>query len=82
MGSPPQRDERPFTEPRVVAAIADLSDVDPILVSPPKVLHLVSSREIGGFLPPQRGLFPAPLVHVPPICSQTSAGPIRIWSPS
>jgi hypothetical protein len=42
-----------LTEPRVVAAIADLADVDAILVPPPKILHLVSSREIAGFLPPQ-----------------------------
>ena len=42
-----------LTDPRVVAAIADLADVDPILVPPPKVLHLVSNREIAGFLPPQ-----------------------------
>ena len=40
------------------AAVADLADVDPILVSPPKVLHLVSSREIAGFLPPK--LQPSP----------------------
>ena len=42
-----------LTEPRVVAAIADLADVDPILVPPPRLLHLVSSREIAGFLPSQ-----------------------------
>ena len=42
-----------LTEPRVVAAIADLADVDPILVPPPRILHLVSSHEIAGFLPPQ-----------------------------
>jgi hypothetical protein len=42
-----------LTDPRVVAAIADLADVDPILVPPPMVLHVVSSREIAGFLPPQ-----------------------------
>jgi len=42
-----------LTDPRVAAAIADLADVDLILVPPPRVLHLVSSREIAGFLPPQ-----------------------------
>jgi hypothetical protein len=42
-----------LTDPRVVAAIADLADVDPMLVPPPRVLHLVSNREIAGFLPPQ-----------------------------
>jgi Putative DNA-binding domain len=42
-----------LTDPRVVRAIADLADVDPILVPPPRILHLVSSREIAGFLPPQ-----------------------------
>ena len=42
-----------LSDPRVVAAIADLADVDPILVPPPTVLHIVSSREIAGFLPPQ-----------------------------
>jgi len=41
-----------LTDSRVVAAIADLADVDPILVPPPRVLHIVSSREIAGFLPP------------------------------
>jgi hypothetical protein len=29
------------------------ADVDPILVPPPRILHLVSSQEIAGFLPPQ-----------------------------
>jgi len=42
-----------LTGPRVVAAIADLADVDPILVPQPRILHLVSSREIAGFLPPR-----------------------------
>jgi hypothetical protein len=42
-----------LTDPRVAAAIADLADVDPILVPPPRVLHLISNREIVGFLPPQ-----------------------------
>src|SRR5947199_730888 len=39
-----------LTEPGVIAAIADLADVDPVLVPPPRILHLVSSREITGFL--------------------------------
>jgi hypothetical protein len=42
-----------LTEPRVVAAIADLADVDPILVPAPGIVHIVSSREIAEFLPPQ-----------------------------
>jgi hypothetical protein len=42
-----------LTAPRVIAAIADLADVDPILVSAPRILHLISSREIAGYLPPQ-----------------------------
>jgi len=42
-----------LTDPRVVAAIADLADVDPILMPPPRILHIVSNREIAGFLPPQ-----------------------------
>lgn len=42
-----------LTEHRVIAAIADLADVDPVLVPPPRILHLVSSHEIAGFLPPQ-----------------------------
>jgi hypothetical protein len=42
-----------LTDPRVVAAVADLADVDPILVPPPRTLHIVSNREIAGFLPPQ-----------------------------
>jgi hypothetical protein len=39
-------------------AAADLANVDPILVSSLKVLHLVSSREIAGFLPLQRQPIP------------------------
>jgi hypothetical protein len=42
-----------LTAPRVIAAIADLADVDPILVPAPRILHLISSREIAGYLPPQ-----------------------------
>lgn len=42
-----------LTDSRVVTAIADLADVDHILVPPPRVLHIVSNREIAGFLPPQ-----------------------------
>lgn len=42
-----------LTDPRIVAAISDLADVDPILVPPPRFLHIVSSREIAEFLPPQ-----------------------------
>lgn len=36
------------------SAVADLADIDPILVPPPRNLHIVSSREIAGFLPPLR----------------------------
>ena len=42
-----------LSESRVIAAITDLADADSILVPPPRILHLVSSREIAGFLPPQ-----------------------------
>jgi hypothetical protein len=42
-----------LTDPRVAAAIADLADVDPIQVPPPRILHVVSSREIAEFLPSQ-----------------------------
>jgi hypothetical protein len=42
-----------LTDPRVVAAIADLADVDPIQVPPPRILHVVSGREIADFLPSQ-----------------------------
>jgi Putative DNA-binding domain len=42
-----------LTGPPVVAALADLADTDPILVPPPQVLHVTSSREITSFLPPQ-----------------------------
>lgn len=41
-----------LTDPRIVAAIADLADVDPILVPLPRLLHLVSGQEIAKFLPP------------------------------
>jgi len=47
-----------LTDPRVVAAIADLADVDPILVPAPRTLHLVSNREIAGFLPPRLRAIP------------------------
>jgi hypothetical protein len=39
-------------DPGITAAIADLADVDPILVPPPRNLHIVSAQEIAGFLPP------------------------------
>ena len=42
-----------LTDSHVLAAIADLADVDPILVPPPRLLHVVSRREIASFLPPQ-----------------------------
>jgi hypothetical protein len=42
-----------LTEPPVVAVISDLADVEPIVVPPPRILHLVSDQEIVGFLPEQ-----------------------------
>jgi hypothetical protein len=42
------------TDPRIVAAIADLADVHPVLVPPPRILHVVTGPEIAGFLPPLR----------------------------
>lgn len=41
-----------LTDQGITAAIADLADVDPILVPPPRNLHIVSGQEIAGFLPP------------------------------
>lgn len=41
-----------LTDPGIIAAIADLADVDPILVPPPRNLHIVSGQEIARFLPP------------------------------
>jgi hypothetical protein len=41
-----------FTDLAFTAAVADLADIDPILVPPPRNLHVVSSQEIAGFLPP------------------------------
>jgi len=41
-----------FSDPGITVAIADLADVDPILVPPPRNLHIVSGQEIAGFLPP------------------------------
>jgi hypothetical protein len=41
-----------LVDPSIIAAIADLADVDPILVPQPGNLHLVSAQEIAGFLPP------------------------------
>lgn len=36
----------------VVNALADLADVDPIVVPLPRTLHIVSQREMASFLPP------------------------------
>jgi hypothetical protein len=41
-----------LTSPQVVAAIADLADVDPIVVPPPQIVHAVSNGEIARLLPP------------------------------
>jgi hypothetical protein len=45
-----------LTDPRIVAAIADLADVDPIVVPPPRILYVVSDHEIAGFLPPLQAI--------------------------
>jgi Putative DNA-binding domain len=47
-----------LTEPRGVAAVADLADVDPLMVPPPRILHVVSREEIAGLLPAQLQLIP------------------------
>jgi hypothetical protein len=41
-----------LTSPEFVAAIADLADVDPIVVPPPQVVHVISNGEIARLLPP------------------------------
>jgi hypothetical protein len=41
-----------FTDQGFTAAVADLADIDLILVPPPRNLHIVSSQEIAGLLPP------------------------------
>jgi len=41
-----------LTDPGITSAIADLADLDPVLVPPPRNLHIVSGQEIAGFLPP------------------------------
>jgi hypothetical protein len=41
-----------LTNPEVVAAIADLADVDPIVMPPPQIVHVVSGEDIA--LPPLR----------------------------
>jgi hypothetical protein len=43
-----------LTSPDIVASIADLADVDPIVVPPPQVVHVVSGEEIAQLLPPLR----------------------------
>ena len=60
-----------LSESRVIAAITDLADADSILVPPPRILHLVSSREIAASC--RRNCSPslAPLAHGAPICKQT-----------
>lgn len=42
-----------LTSPPIVAAIADLADVDPIVVPPPQIVHIVSREEVTRLLPPQ-----------------------------
>ena len=42
-----------LTAPSLVSGIADLADVDPILVPSPRTVHLVSSKEIAQFLTPR-----------------------------
>jgi hypothetical protein len=41
-----------LTDSGITAAIADLADVDPILVPPPRNLHIASVQDFAGFLPP------------------------------
>jgi hypothetical protein len=41
-----------FTAQAFTSAVADLADVDPILIPPPRNLHVVSGQEIARFLPP------------------------------
>jgi hypothetical protein len=43
-----------LTSPETVAAVADLADVDPIVVPPPRVMHVISREEIARLLPPLR----------------------------
>ena len=43
-----------LTATEIVAAIADLADVDPIVVPPPQIVHIVSEQEIARCLPPLR----------------------------
>jgi hypothetical protein len=45
-----------LTSTAIVAAIADLADVDPIVVPPPQVVHIISVQEIARFLPPLRAI--------------------------
>jgi len=45
-----------LTSPDITAAIADLADIDSILVPPPRSLHIVSGQEIAGFLPPLQAI--------------------------
>ena len=59
-----------LTAPRVIAAIADLADVHPILVPAPRILHLISSREIAGYLPRSYGPSRKPPVRTAPTCRQ------------
>jgi hypothetical protein len=41
-----------FTRPDITGVIADMADLDPILIPPLRNLHIVSGHEIAGFLPP------------------------------
>jgi hypothetical protein len=41
-----------LTSPDITGVIADLADLDPILIPPPRNLHIVTGYEIAGFLPP------------------------------
>jgi hypothetical protein len=40
-----------MTGTQVVSALADLADIDPILVPAPSAVHLVSGDELAGLLP-------------------------------
>ena len=59
-----------LTDPGITAAMADLADVDPILVTPPRNLHVVSGQEIAEFLPPMLPI-PVPQARDARTCEPT-----------
>jgi hypothetical protein len=62
-----------LTEPRIVAAIANLANIDASLVPPPRIVHLISEQELAGFLPAWLQPVPGATEHVSPI-SRRSTG--------